>query len=124
MSNVFTRQKIVGFTIIELLVTIVVIGVLAGIVSISYSSWRINTAKSEVSSDLNSVSAAMESYRTFNGSYSLTMPTSYVQSPNVTTFLKTATTTNYCAQATSTAVPSVVYNITNTTRTPAAGACP
>jgi prepilin-type N-terminal cleavage/methylation domain-containing protein len=118
------KKSFNGFTIIELLVVITVIGILAGIVSLSYSSWRTRTAQTEVSSDLNSVSAAMESARNFSSGYPATLPSTYTPSQNVTTILKSSTSTTYCAQATSTVVSSVVYKVTNANKTPVAGACP
>lgn len=124
MRMLRNNKSLHGFTIVELLIVITVIGILAGIISVSYSGWRTRTAQAEVSSDLNSVSAAMENARSFSSGYPATLPSSYTQSPNVTTILKTSTATAYCAQSTSTAVSSVVYKVTGANRTPVAGACP
>lgn len=124
MRMLHDKKVFNGFTVIELLVVITVIGILAGIISISYSSWRTRTAQTEVSSDLNSVSSAMEDARNFSTGYPATLPTTYTPSSNVTTILKTSTATAYCAQATSTTITSVVYKVTNLNKTPVAGACP
>jgi type IV pilus assembly protein PilE len=124
MRMLHDKKVYTGFTIIEILVVITVIGILAGIVTLSYGTWRTRTAQAEVSSDLNSVAAAMENARNFSTGYPATLPSSYTPSANVTTILKTSTPTAYCAQATSTAVSTVVYNITNLSKTPVSGACP
>lgn len=123
MSRAHSNKTFNGFTIIELIVVITVIGILAGIVVVTYSGWRTNTAKSEVSSDLNSVSAAMESARNFSAGYPSTLPSSFTASPNVSVSLVRSTLTTYCAQATSTAVPSVVYYISSSNKVPTPGTC-
>lgn len=106
------------------MMVIFVIGVLAGIAIVSYGAWRTRTAQNEVSSDLNSYAAAMESARNFGVGYPATTPTSFTASPNVTIFLKTSTSTAYCVQATSTVVSTVVYHVAGPNRAVVAGACP
>ena len=49
-----------GFTIVELSIVIVVIGILAGIVIVGYGGRRDSVAKKEVQSDLQIVASAME----------------------------------------------------------------
>jgi prepilin-type N-terminal cleavage/methylation domain-containing protein len=58
-----------AFTIVELVLVIVVIGILAGITTIAWSGWRQNAAKSEVKSDLLTVASAMESAKNFGSGY-------------------------------------------------------
>ena len=61
------RQR--GFTIVELLIVIVVIGILAAIVIVAYSGVQ-NRAKDTMrTSDIVSVQKALELYRVDNGTY-------------------------------------------------------
>ena len=69
------RTKTEGYTIAEVLVIIVVMGILASIAYVGYSSWRKNITIAQLKSDLTQASAAMENYRNFNDKY----PTSVTQ---------------------------------------------
>lgn len=115
------RQQ--AFTIVEVVTVIAVIGILTTITYFVIGDWRSRTAKAEVASDLNAVASAMESERTFSNGYPSSIPSSFTASPNVTVALVSSTSTTYCAQATSTAVSSVVYHVTNSDKTPAEGSC-
>jgi prepilin-type N-terminal cleavage/methylation domain-containing protein len=115
-----------GFTVVELIIVIVVIGILAGITIIGYGAWRDRTAKTEVMSDLRNAAVAMNNYRNFNNVY----PTSLSQagadsSPGVTMIRSSdSTTLKYCIQATSNAKTSIVYYINSVSKDPIEGACP
>jgi prepilin-type N-terminal cleavage/methylation domain-containing protein len=115
------RQR--GFTIVELLTVIIVIGILASITVFAVSNWRTRTAQGEVQSDLNGVAAAMENAKNFGAGYPATIPTSFQASPNVTVTLMSDSLTNYCVQAASKAVPSVIYSVSSTSPTPIPGIC-
>ncbi|RWZ78826.1 MAG: pilus assembly protein [Candidatus Microsaccharimonas sossegonensis] len=49
-----------GFTIVELLVIIAVIGILAGVSILGYGAWKKQTIVSQLKSDLNGAAQAME----------------------------------------------------------------
>jgi prepilin-type N-terminal cleavage/methylation domain-containing protein len=115
------RQR--GFTIVELLTVIIVIGILASITVFAVSNWRTRTAQGEVQSDLNGVAAAMENAKNFGAGYPATIPTSFQASPNVTVTLMSDSLTNYCVQAASKVVPSVIYSVSSTSPTPIPGIC-
>jgi type II secretion system protein G len=68
------KQRDPGFTIVELLIVIVVIGILAAITVVAYNGirHRSNIAKSQ--SDLKSMQKLLELYRVDNGNY----PNTYV----------------------------------------------
>lgn len=58
-----------GFTIVELLVVIVVVAILAGIATVSYSGVRTQTVEANVRSDLNMIGKQLEAYKVLNGRY-------------------------------------------------------
>lgn len=123
-----------GFTVVELIIVIVVIGILAGISVIGYGTWRDRAAKTEVMSDLRNASLAMNNYRNFNNAYPActTTPTcaaaladvGFVQSPNVTVTLKTTSTaTTFCINGSSKVKTAVIYYVTQTNKEPIVGSC-
>mgnify|MGYP000950587383 CR=1 FL=1 len=90
-------NRIKGFTIIELLVVIVIVGILATISIIGYGSWRTSVISAQVKSDLNAAASAMESSRTFGNGYPLTLPSTVVPSTNVSlTLTPSSTALAYC----------------------------
>ncbi len=70
-------KKIKGFTIIELLVVIVVIGILSVIGVVSYGEITKKVAVSQVKNDLLGAAAAMEKYKSFNSKYPDTLPSEF-----------------------------------------------
>lgn len=81
--NIFNKKQ-KGFTIIELLVVIVVIGILASTAIFSYGNWKQRTTLNQLKSDLNGATAAMESARNFGSGYPATIPPSFQPSDGVT----------------------------------------
>lgn len=61
-----------GFTIVELLIVIVVIGILAGIVTVAYNGVQTKAMLAKIQNDLKSVQKMVETYKTFNGTYPVT----------------------------------------------------
>ena len=116
-------KKASGFTIIEVITTITIIGILVGITVFSIGNWRTRTAQNEVSSDLHNVASAMEAARNFSTGYPASIPTTFRASPNVTVTLRSSTSSTYCVEAASKVVTTVVYKVSNSNRTPAAGTC-
>lgn len=78
------KRIIQGFTIIELVVVISIIGILAAISIVSYSSWKQKTTIAQLKSDLNGAVSALENSRTFNNTYPSTVPSTFVPSSGVT----------------------------------------
>lgn len=132
-------RKLTGFTIVELLVVIVIIGVLATVVTVGYSSWRNKIAEKEVRTDLSSVSSAMESAKNWSNGYPVlavgsTFDTTatgaaantklFTSSPDVTLTYKSGDTTSFCIEATSKSTPNITYFInTADQKTPTQGTC-
>lgn len=58
-----------GFTIVELIVVIAVIGILAGITSVSYGAWRIRAASDVLKSDLTQSASQLKSELNWRGQY-------------------------------------------------------
>jgi prepilin-type N-terminal cleavage/methylation domain-containing protein len=114
-----------GFTIVELSVVMVVLGILAGIVIVSVGSWRTSAARKEVQSDLNGVVAGMNSARNFNNGYPSSLPGSFTASPNVQLTYVSGDAGGYCIDGKSKLTASATYFI-DTIRTggqPRYGTC-
>ncbi len=63
-----------GFTIVELLIVVVVIGVLAAIVIVAYSGIQARARDARRLADIQTVSKALQLYYIDNGSYPITAP--------------------------------------------------
>lgn len=114
-----------GFTIVELSVVMVVLGILAGIVIVSVSSWRTSAARKEVQSDLNGVIAGMSAARNFNNGYPTALPSSFTASPNVQLTYVSGDASGYCVDGKSKVTASATYFIdtVRTGGTPRFGSC-
>lgn len=121
MANT-SMQHNKGFTVVELLVVVAVIGVLATITIFAFGSWRARTATTEVKHALTSLSSSLKNELTFNSVYPASVPTTYDASSTVTINYK-STASTYCASGTSTSVSGVVWYISNTSPTPTKTAC-
>ena len=124
-----------GFTVVELIIVVVVIGILAAITIVSYGTWRVSVARTEVTSDLQNVYAGMEDARNrlnayptytagtqFNGVNST--KSVFIPSEYVTMTYSSGNATTYCITAQSEEEPSVVRRINiATSDEPQDGAC-
>lgn len=127
-----------GFTIVELVIVIVVIAILAAISVVGYGAWRESIAASEVDSDINGVTAAMENARTwsddgypefaddtvFDGSNGT--GDVFTSSENVTLTYKYGDTESYCVEAVSDANSSIIvfFKMENGLKSSGSGECP
>jgi prepilin-type N-terminal cleavage/methylation domain-containing protein len=70
--KVWATQKRAGFTIVELLIVIVVIGILAAIAIVAYNGVQSRAKQAKIQSDLSNVQKLVESYYAINGTYPIT----------------------------------------------------
>lgn len=117
-----------GFTLVEVMVVIVVIGILAGIVILMFGNWREKNARDVLKTDLKHLSAAMENYRTANNKYPTTvaMVSTIYNSKDTTTFeFALANDDTYCinAEANSYKGRNVFMHIRPTYSDPQNGKC-
>jgi prepilin-type N-terminal cleavage/methylation domain-containing protein len=125
------RHKILfskGFTIVELMVVVVVIGILATITIVSYGAWRQTATTNQMKSDLNTVAATMENYRTFNNTYQITAInnttfTNFTPSPGDTLTGGSTDGINFCIDATNMQYTTLQWYIDNLSNTPTSGTC-
>ena len=89
-----------GFTIVELLVVIVVIGILAAITIVSYTGISNKAVASSIQSDLDNASKALKLFQVDNMAYPATISTNCSTNPTTTTpptnlCLKISSANNY-----------------------------
>jgi len=118
----------IGFTIVEIIIVIAIIGVLSTIVLVSYKTWQNSIIVATLKSDLNSVSSAMENVRTFGNAYPLDVAslTTFSASEGVTLSGGSADDgETYCIDAISSEDTSLHYYIDSLTGTTGAqqGTC-
>ena len=63
------RRYSQGFTIIELLVVVAIIGILSAVGVVSYSGYKTSAEKKQAEISLNSIYLAEQEYRSNNGNY-------------------------------------------------------
>lgn len=75
------RKNTIGFTIVELIIVIVVIGILAAITIVSYSSAQGRSRDTQRQTDIQNIAKALELYYADNGYYPL--PTAPGSTPSI-----------------------------------------
>ena len=107
--SIRTTQNKKAFTVVELTVVIIVIGILAALIIVGFGAWRKQIATNTVKSDLTSVTAAMESARNFADGYPTSLPSSFTNSDGVVVSYVTGDATKYCVEAYSSNYPLIRY---------------
>ena len=116
------KRRQSGFTIVELVVVIAVIGILAGITIVGYGNWRQRATENTLKNDLNGASSAMDSSRNFGSDYPATIPSTFSPSDNVSMTVKSGGGV-FCLEATSSEAPGVTYSVKSTIKTQVAKPC-
>lgn len=122
-------KKHTGFTIVELILVIAILGVIVLITVFGFSSWRERTATTEVKNELQSAAIALKDQMNFSNSYPATsaaFTTLYKPKADVTlTYSTPDSGASYCLKAQSNVVGTVVWYINSTTsQTPTINVCP
>lgn len=73
MSTETKRLRLHGFTIVELMIVIIVIAILVTVTVFAYSSIRTQTTTATLNDDLHRGATALESYKSNNGKYPLSL---------------------------------------------------
>jgi prepilin-type N-terminal cleavage/methylation domain-containing protein len=118
----WAKNRQTGFTIVELLIVIVVIGILAAITIVAYNGIQKRAQGSAASSALSQSAKKLALYQVDSGIYPTTLSTAGVAASGNVSYQYSQTNggTGYCLTATS---GSVSYKKTESTQ-PTAGACP
>jgi prepilin-type N-terminal cleavage/methylation domain-containing protein len=110
-----TFRKQSGFTIVELLIVIVVIGILAGIALVAYNGIAQNARVASLTSDLESSYKKLQLYQVDNsGSYPIAIDCSTTPAAN-TTCLKPSNGTTFTTYLPNTSTTPQTYCLTATT---------
>lgn len=126
MSNI---QHTSGFTIVEITIVIIVIGILASITLVAYNGSQQQAATAQVKSDIKTATSQLESYRNFNTGY----PTSQAAAQAANTlnassgitlsYTYIAATKDFCVSASSSRSGVSVYKFSSATGILATGTC-
>lgn len=114
-----------GFTIVELLIVIVVIGILAAITIIAYNGIQSRAQAAAVSSALDQTNRKLALYLVDNGAYPASLAIAGINNSGGTTyqysFNNAVSPQTYCVTATD---GTTSYNASSAANTPIAGGCP
>ena len=110
-----------GFTIVELLIVIVVIGILAAVALVSFTGISGRANISMLQSNLTQMGKAIEIHKIQNNeSYPVTLATGNVKTPDTGTYIYQGSSSAFCLSATNN---GTTYRITHTDKKPAEGTC-
>ncbi len=112
-----------GFTIVEMLVVIVVVGILATLVVVGYGRWQEGLAREVVKNDLTQLAAAMESSRNFNNGYPASIPSNFNASDGVQMTYAYGDEKEYCVNAASKEYESLQFYVTSENKDVQEGSC-
>lgn len=126
MLKPFLRRH-AGFTVVELVIVVIVVGVLASMTVITYNVVNRNATESSVKSDLRQAQAVITMLATRNvGQYPTSLSTADINASNGNNFAYTvnnaSTPPTYCLVATD-RTGRVSFYITHTQKIPMQGAC-
>src|SRR5680860_1837865 len=118
----------IGFTIVELLVTVVVIGIIAALTIVAYNDVQKDAATVVLKTDLENASAQLTSDNIKNGSYPASVELANygkgLSQSEGTVFGYYPTASSYCLSATSTRSGNSTFRISSTEGSIKSGECP
>ena len=119
------QRQLDGFTVVELLIVIVVIGILAAITIVAFNGVQRRAAVSVLQSDARNIVAQLENHQSVNGSYptDLTSLSGGAQLSDDTTIEYTFNNPGYCFTVTMQAAQTS-YFVSSASRVPGEGVCP
>lgn len=114
-----------GFTVVEVIIIIVLIGLLGTIAYFTVGDWRVRSANDEVRNQLHATATELENVRNFGTGYPADLDDiEHVASPNVTLDYTRRGDGSYCLKGTSTVRSSVTWYVDSRNGdTPAEGIC-
>ena len=119
MTITNSKQSNSAFTIIELLIVIVIIGILVAITAVSYNGITKSAKESALKSELKRISTSLELHKAKNGTYPTSLATAIPPIANPTnaniTYAPLNNGTSYSLTATDTSNPSISLVQTPTT---------
>jgi prepilin-type N-terminal cleavage/methylation domain-containing protein len=110
-----------AFTIVELLIVIVVIGILAAISIVSYTGITQNARDSSAKATAQQIATKVELSYINDGAYPSSLSSIGISDSNGTTYQYRVTSDTWCATVT---VGSASYYVSDTTAAPTKGGCP
>jgi len=114
-----------GFTLLELIIVIAIIGILTSMVSFGYRGWQQNISQRQVQSDLRLATTSMDTAKNFGEGYPSSVPSSFKVGEGVAISFIWGDATRFCIQGTSTKNASINYFVDTTQgKEPKAGTCP
>lgn len=118
------KQNLKGFTIVELLIVIVVIGILAAITIVAYSGIQNRARTSAVSGALTQTVKRLEVYAVDSTGYPLTLATVGINNTADTVYQysvdNSVSPATYCVTATN---GTISYKVSSTSTAPSSGGC-
>ena len=118
------RKKYAGFSLVEILTVLVVLGILTAMTTLGYNVWQDRIAEDQVLAALKSAKTSMENAKNFSSSKQYPATVNYSPGPDVTiTGGATNSNYSYCIRGQSNRRTGTVYYITNTDPEPSSTAC-
>lgn len=127
MKNLTCNSNRRAFTIVELLIVIIVIGILASLIIVSYSSVQNNARVASIKNDLSQATKQLETFKagtSTSDQYPADLATANLKSASGTTYTYTpnASLSAFCLTATN-ATAGLNYFINSTVKSPVNGTC-
>lgn len=119
------RKYSSAFTIVELIVVVMVIGIISTVSVIAYGGWQRSIAATQLKSDLSAAASAMESHKNFNNTYPSDVLSVFTPSDGVAIGGGSPDGFSYCVDAVSIRSSDIVYYMESpaTENSPQEGTC-